>query len=110
MTDIYELSNSQERLIRQFRAFHLPEKLNIVNYYKKGVRGMLITSVRYLCNRNGRRKTDVTCVVFENRDTILTDEVLLKKLREMGIDAIKILNSKPKAEVLGVSYDETTRQ
>lgn len=71
---------------------------------------MLITAVRYLCNRNGRRKTDATCVVFEDKDTILTDELLLTKLREKGVDAIKILNSKPKVQVLGVSYDERTKQ
>lgn len=71
---------------------------------------MLITSVRYLCNRNGKRKTDATCVVFEDKDTVLTDELLLAKLRERGVDAIKILNSKPKAQVLGLSYDETTKQ
>lgn len=66
-------------------------------------------SVRYLCNRNGKRKTEANFIIFEDVNAMVTEEMQLEKLREMGIDAIQILKSRPKAEVLGVSYDETTR-
>ncbi|WP_341320297.1 hypothetical protein NSQ62_11575 [Solibacillus sp. FSL H8-0523] len=71
---------------------------------------MLVMVVRFLHNKNGRRKTDVTCIVFDDINAKVTTEMQLAKLHEMGIDAIEILKSRPKAEVLEVSYDETNRQ
>lgn len=67
---------------------------------------MLIMAVRYLCNRNGKRKTDSNIIVFEDNHEKITEEMQLSKLRGMGIDAIEILKSKPKADVIGVSLED----